>query len=403
MALGGGQDGPVVVSGERGRACRVVHQHPLPAGKHHPDVAISGHFHIPKQQGLPLLSKVHARGLSVGGHHVKALGRPRRGEPQVAVGVKIHPAHGRARRPTHFGQFNARVGGVQHPDHLAVSQFQQAFLVGGEHHMGGVRGVDAHIHDVLDIGDVVGASRKGWDVPCSVAELVEAVGSELGRPRGTDPVRGDPKVVVPAVHPAHRRIGRTQGAVGAGGDAQCRRLGGPCHDPAHGACQPHAAWTSSRPHGQILNIHKRRERIVDGHRFALGVPSPGLTAGSHEQAFLSGAIRGQDPRPFRHAAPWQPRPHPNRPSLPKGRHPCRAKAQRCRSRGLRWPSTTCLRSASTPARPRGQVPATKVPNGRDWRGRDRIGRRSRHRGPSPQAIGLRTPSRSGHPQERRQV
>ena len=236
---------------------------------------------------------------------MKALGRPGRGEPQVAVGVKIHPTHGRARGPTHFGQFNARVGGVQHPDHLSVAQFQQAFLVGRKHHVVGVCGVDADVHDVLHIGDVVRAFRKGWDVPCPVAELVEAVGSEFGRPRGTDPPRGDPKVVVPAVHSAHRSIGRTQGAVGAGGDAQCRRLGGPCHDPAHGACEPNTAEGIPRPKGQILNIHKRRERIVDGHRFALGVPSPGLTARSHEQAVLSGAIRGKNPRPFRHASPWQ--------------------------------------------------------------------------------------------------
>ena len=171
--------------------------------------------------------------------------------------------------------------------------------------MGGVCGVDAYIHDVLDIGDVVRAFRKGWDVPCPVAELVEAVGPKFGRPRGTDPTCGNPKVVVPAVHPAHRSVGRTQGAVGAGGDAQCGRLRGPCHDAAHGAREPNAAEGISRPQGQTLHIHKCREWIVDRHRFTLDVPSPGLTAGSHEQAFRSGAIRGKNPRPFRQASPRQ--------------------------------------------------------------------------------------------------
>ena len=172
--------------------------------------------------------------------------------------------------------------------------------------MGGVRGVDAHIHDVFDVGNVVGALRKCGDVPSSVAELVEPVGPKLGRPRGTDPSGGNPEVVVPAIHPAHRRIGWTQGPIGAGGNALCGWLRGPSHDAAHGACNPHAALDVLRPHRQALNVHKGGEGVVDGHRFSLGVPSPGLTARGHNQAGLSRAIRSQNPRPFCHATPWQP-------------------------------------------------------------------------------------------------
>ena len=156
----------------------------------------------------------------------------------------------------------------------------------------------------------------------------------------------------------------------------------PRSNPEHSQTQgADRRWTPTRPRRPIPMPDSRK-------------PRASRLLGCHPQ-------RGSKVLPP--CLPKADRSHPNRASLPKGRHPCLAKARRRRCRGLRWPSTTCLRSASRPAQPRDQAPVTKVPSGQDWRGRDRTGKQSRHPGPFLQAIGLQMPSRSGHPQERRRV